>query len=96
MISPFSLGSDPNTRVTLFAKNLQLAQGEASASVLVNLTDLSGTSSDIAAEDVRSVPNSDLTQVIFRLPDNLPAGLFDVKLKAHGQTSNIGKIRIKS
>lgn len=90
-----NLGIDRNTRVIIFATNLQLTQGETSSSVVVNLIDSSGISYDIAAEDVRPVPNSNFTQVIFRLPNNLPIGTCTIKVKAHGQVSNAGTIRIR-
>ena len=88
-------GTDRNTRVMVFVTNLQLVQGETSASVLVNLVDGNNQSYDVAAEDVRLVPNFPFTQVIFRLPDNLSTGTCAIKIKAHGQVSNAGTIRIK-
>ncbi len=88
-------GPDRNTRVMIFITNLQLAPGETSSSVVVNLIDSNNQSYDISAEDVRSVPNFDFTQVIFRLPNNLPVGTCTIKLKAHGQVSNAGTIRIR-
>lgn len=91
-----NLGLDRNTRVIIYATNLQLTQGETSASVVVNLIDSSGLSYDIAAEDVRPVPNSNFTQLIFRLPNNLPVGTCTIKVKAHGQVSNAGTIRIRT
>jgi hypothetical protein len=91
----FNLGVDRNTRVIIFLTNLQLAQGETSSSVVVNLIDSNNQSYDIAAEDVRPVPNFNFTQVIFRLPDNLPVGTCTIKVKAHGQISNAGTIRIR-
>ena len=96
VINSVNPGTDPNTRVTLFVLNLQLAQGETAASVTVSLTDAGSHSYDIPAEDVRSVPNSSFTQVTFRLPDNLAVGTCDVRLRAHSLTSNIGTIRIRS
>jgi len=90
-----NLSTDRNTRVTLFVANLQLLQNETSSSVVVNLIDSNNHSYDISAEDVRLVPNVALTQVIFRLPNNLAAGLCTVMVKAHGQTSNPGKMTIK-
>ena len=90
-----NLGSDRNTRVILFVVNLQLAQGEASSSVVVNLIDGNNQSYDLPAEDVRSIGNSNFTQVVFRLPNNLPVGTCVVKVKAHGQLSNAGKLRIR-
>jgi PKD repeat protein len=87
---------DKNTRVIIFVTNVQLAQGETASSVVVNLTDQNNQSYDIAAEDVRTVPNLSFTQIIFRLPDNLPNGTCVLKVKAHNQSSNIGTIRIKN
>jgi hypothetical protein len=87
---------DRNTRVTLFLANLQLKPGETASSVVVNLIDANNQSHDIAVESVRQVPNLPMTQVIFRLPDNLNPGAFVVKVKAHGQTSNAGSLRISN
>jgi hypothetical protein len=90
----FNSSPDRNTRVTLFVANLQLLPNETSSSVIVNLIDSNNQSYDIAAEDVRPVPNAALTQVIFRLPDKLAPGLCTVKVKAHGQMTNPGRMRI--
>jgi outer membrane protein assembly factor BamB len=91
-----NLGVDRNTRVIVFAMNLQLLQGETSSAVTVSLVDSSNQSYDIAAEDVRPVPNFPFTQVVFRLPDNTSVGTCIITLKAHGQTSNSGSIRIRT
>jgi uncharacterized repeat protein (TIGR01451 family) len=96
VINTVNPGADQNTRVTLFVMNLQLAQGETASSVVVNLTDAGANGYDILAEDVRSVPDSSFTQVTFRLPDNLPVGTCDVRVRAHNLTSNVGTIRIRS
>jgi CSLREA domain-containing protein len=90
-----NLGTDRNTRVILFVMNLHLAQGETASSVVVNLIDDNNQSYDVAAEDVRLVPNFPFTQVIFRLPNNLAVGTCMIKIKAHAQSSNIGTIRIR-
>jgi hypothetical protein len=89
----WNLGSDRNTRVLVFLRNLQLNQGETAAAVEVNLVSGSFTVI-IPAEDVSSLPNTDFVQVTFRLPDNLPAGICVVSVKVHGQFSNTGVIRI--
>jgi hypothetical protein len=90
-----NLGVDRNTKISVLVMNLQLTQGESSSSVLVNLIDSNNQSYDVAAEDVRLVPTFNFTQVIFRLPNNLPAGTCTIKIKAHGQISNAGTIRIR-
>ena len=88
-------GGDRNTRLIFFAANLQLAQGETAASVIVNLVDSANHNFDIPAEDVRAVPNFSFTQVTFRLPDNVSSGTCAIKIKVHGQTSNSGTIRVR-
>jgi hypothetical protein len=91
----FTPTNDRNTRLIIFVANLQLVQGEPPSFVVVNLIDGNNQSYDVAAEDVRGVPNFDFTQVVFRLPDNLAAGTCTIKVKAHGQISNVGTIRIR-
>jgi YbbR domain-containing protein len=94
-VDALSAGSDRNTRVVVFVRNLQLAQGEAADSVVVEVIDENGQKIDVAAEAVRSVSNTDFVQVIFRLPSRLVAGTCTVRVKAHGQTSNAGTMRIR-
>jgi Big-like domain-containing protein/Calx-beta domain-containing protein len=90
----FNLGADRNTRVIVFAANLQLNQGETASAVVVNLVDANNQGYDLAAEDVSPVPNFGFTQVRFRLPNTLAAGVCMVTIKAHNQISNTGTIRI--
>jgi len=87
-------GTDRNTRVVVFARNLELNPGEAASNVLIFLLDGNGHFEEVSAEDVRVVPNTDLIQVIFRLPDNLSAGPCTMRINVHGQDSNSGTIRI--
>jgi uncharacterized protein (TIGR03437 family) len=81
--------------VLVFGRNLPLAASEPPTAISVMLVDSSNQTYEVPAEGVRPVDNSDFTQVIFRLPNNLAAGTCTVTLKAHGQTSNTGTIRIK-
>lgn len=92
---PFHNGSDPNTRVTIFARNLVLGPGESASSVVVQMTDSSNHTFNIPAEDVRKVPGVDLTQVVFRLPDNALPGTYGVVIKAQDRVSKPGKLRIQ-
>jgi hypothetical protein len=87
-------GRDRNTRVIVFVGNLQLDQGESASAVVVNLVDANNQSFDVPAEDFRLVPNFGFAQVRFRLPDSLAAGGCLVTIKARGQISNTGTIRI--
>ena len=90
-----NLASDRNTRVIVFVRNLQLAAGEAASAVVVHLVDANNQSYDVAAENVRSMTNGDFVQVMFRLPNGLAAGTCTVTIKAHGQMSNTGTMRIR-
>jgi hypothetical protein len=87
-----NLQSDRNTRVMIFVLNLPAIQ---SPSVIVNLVDSNNQSHDIPAEDVRPVQGTDLAQIVFRLPNNLPVGVCFVRVRALGQTTNAGVIRIR-
>lgn len=89
-------GPDRNTRVDLFARNLQLGQGETAASVVVKVVDSNLQSYDVAAEAVLLVQGTDITQVTFRLPNGLPDGKCIVELRAQGRSSNSGTFRIRN
>ncbi len=88
-------GADRNTRLILFVGNLQLAQGESAAAVVVRLIDKANQVFEVSAEDVRAVPNQTFSQVTFRIPDNIASGACLVTIKAHSQASNSGAIRIR-
>jgi len=91
-----NFSTDQNTRVIVFARNLQLVAGETASVVTINLVDGNNQVFDVPAEIVRPVANTDFVQVMFRLPSNLAPGKCTVTLKAHGQLSNRGSIRIKT
>ena len=90
----FDFPAGQDTLAMIFAQNLRLNQGETATNVVVNLVDANNQNFDVPAADVRAVPNVDLTQVIFKLPDTLAPGTCKVTIKAHGQSSNQGTIRI--
>jgi hypothetical protein len=87
---------DPNSRIVVFARNVTLVEGDTAAAVTVNLVGSNSQSYDIAAEDVRSIANTDFVQVTFRLPDNLAVGTATVRIKFQTRTSNAGTMRIKA
>ena len=88
------LAVDPNTRVIVFVQNLQLLPGQPPSSVIIHLTNGAQTH-EISAEDVRLVRNVDFAQVTFRLPDQLGVDDWTITVKAHGQVTNSGVIRIR-
>lgn len=84
----WNLGSDANTRVIIFVAKL------GSGPVVVNLVDAMGNNFDMPAEDVRPLPNSDLSQIIFKLPTGLAVGTCTVKVKVGSLVSNAGTFRV--
>jgi len=77
-----------------FARGLQLNPGELPSAVIVRIVASNSQVFDVQAQDVRSIPGTDLTQVVIRLPNNLVAGTCTVSIRAHTRVSNTGTIRI--
>ena len=90
----FANGTDKNTRVALFVRNLELNPGETSSAVVVRIVGSNNQVFDVPAEDFRAVPGFDFMQVTFRLPNAIPAGTATVVVRAHGRASNLATIRI--
>ena len=88
-----NFGPDRNTRVIIFAANLQ-GNLAVIPSVTVSLVDANNQTHDVPAEDVRPATHPDFMQVVFRLPNGLAPGVCHVTIKSHGRTSNTGTIRI--
>jgi hypothetical protein len=86
--------ADRNTRIIVFVADLQLQAG-APALVTINLVDGNNQTFNIAALDYRAVPNQALTQITFRLPDNLAAGTCTIKVGTPNQISNAATFRIQ-
>jgi uncharacterized protein (TIGR03437 family) len=97
LINLFNFGADNQTRVVIFAANLDLLPGEDSSDVTARAEDTQLNIYPLTIEFVGKVPNFEwLTQVIVRLPDNLPTGQeVLVSITLHGQTSNKARIRIR-
>lgn len=90
------LGSDYPTRISLFALYVDLQPGE-SASVLTAVAEDAGHQTyQLPVEFVGKVPNFNwLTQVIVKIPGELPTGEVWVRIILRGRGSNQTSIRIK-
>lgn len=86
---------DQNTRILLFVRNLQLAQGETPADIKVHLVDSLGQIHEVQAESWQLVPGVDFGQLTFRLPNLLVPGDYTIDVRVHGQISNPATIRIR-
>ncbi len=99
---PFSLlnshnfSSDQRTRVMLIAANLNLAAGETASAVTAQIEDSLGMFRSAAVEFVSDAPGfTDLTQVVLKLPDGLPAGNAFVTITLQAETSNRARVLIQ-
>ena len=93
----FNFSSDNHTRVVLFASNLDLLPNEDSTAVTAQAEDAQLNVYPLTVEYVGKVPDfNSLTQVIVRLPDNLPTGQdILVSVTWHARSSNKARITIK-
>jgi hypothetical protein len=91
----FPTGTDKNTRVAFFVRNLQLNPGELPAAVgVLFFNNNTGLNVFVSAEDVRPIPNTEFTQVVVKLPNSLTPGTYTVQIAAHQRGTNTGTIRI--
>ena len=101
---PFSLtnpvinfSAEQRTRISLFGMNMELLPGEDSSAVLVRAEDTQSVIYPAPVEFVGRVPGFDwLTQVVVKLPDNLPTNqsvLFSATLR--GKTTNKVRVRVQ-
>ncbi len=89
----FNFTNDKRTRLMLFARNLDLLPNEDNSAITLRAEDAQMNGFPLTVEFVGKLAGFDFTQVVVRLPDNLPTGqtLF-VSLTLRGQTSN--RVRI--
>ena len=97
LTSPWNLSSDGRTRVMFFVTNLDLAPNENTSAVDAQAQDGASNVFPLTVEFAGKVPGFDwLTQVVVRLPDNLPSGqAVFLSVTFHGQTSNQARIQMR-
>jgi len=94
--NPFTLGAtDRNTHVLVFVRNFKLTSGESPDVVTITLTDANNQTHHIVADNVFSAPGFDFSQVRFKLPASLVPGPCNIEVRAHGQVTDLGTMRIK-
>jgi uncharacterized protein GlcG (DUF336 family) len=89
-------GSDPITRIELFAMNLQLQAGETASAITADAEDAGHTIFPLIVENVSSVSGQPwATSMVVRLADNLPQdGDVLVRIKYRGMESNRVRVGI--
>ena len=97
IVNLYNLSLDQRTRIMLFGKNLELAPGETIAAITAKAEDALSNIYPLTVEFAAKPPGMDpLTQVVVKLPDNLPPGsTLLVSVTLRGQTSNKVRIRIE-
>src|ERR1700752_92033 len=105
MRHPFSLSDiwncsqDQRTRLILFGQNLDLLPSENSSAVTATAEDAQMNLYPVQVESVAKMlgfGSDTYSQVVVRLPDNLPAGqTIRISLTLRGQTSNKAQFKMK-
>jgi hypothetical protein len=91
-----NLSLNERTRLSLFARNINLLPGEDISAVTAQAEDAQHRVFHLPVEFVGKVPNFEwLTQVVIKLPDELPPGDIQVSLRLRGMSSNKASITIK-
>lgn len=95
-IVPIQFGSDPATRIMLFAMNLHLQSGETASAVTAEAEDANHTIHTLTVEHVGSVPNQPwATSITLRLNQNMTdLGDVLVRIKYAGVSSNRVRVGI--
>ena len=88
-----NFSSDQRTRLILFTSNLGLTQADLNdPSVLV--VELGGVNLPVENVGAFALPESPSSYIVVKLPDNLPTGTLQLKVKLHGMTSNTAIVNI--
>lgn len=96
LMTPESFGTDVHTRVTLFARNIDLWPSEDLSVVTVQAEDSQQRIYQIPAEAIGKVLTiNGLSQVVFKLPEEMAAGDVHLRIYLRGVPSNQATIRIK-
>ena len=91
-----SFGTDPATRIMLFAMNLQLQPGETASAVTADAEDAGHNLFQLTVEHVDALPDQPwATSIVLRLSSDLPAtGDVLVRIRYHGLASNRVRVGI--
>jgi outer membrane protein assembly factor BamB len=85
-INPNNLSTDQRTRIILFTSNLGLTQVDlGDPTVLV--VELAGVSLPVENVGALSIPGLSTSYIIVRVPDNVPAGPQELRVKLRGAAS---------
>ncbi len=96
LVDPHNFSLDQRTRITLFAMNLDLANGEDTSAVTVEAEDSQHRIIQLPVEYVGKVPGfAWLSQVVVKLPDSIGgSGDIAITLILRGAKSNKATLRI--
>lgn len=94
--NPWNFSSDARTRLSVFVEHLELTPSENASAVTARAEDAQMNMFPLTVEHVSIVTGFPFSQLVVRLPDNLPTGqtLF-VSVTLRGQTSNKARFRMR-
>ena len=89
-------GTDSRTRVMFFVRNLDLLPNENLSAITVRAEDSNLNVYFPTVEHASKLPGFDFSEVVVRLPDNLPSGQsFLIHVTLRGQSSNKARITMR-
>ena len=96
LTATFPFGTDPRTRICIFAMGLELLPGEGANAFTSDVQDASGKIYPFKVEYVGQVPNfPGITMIVVRLADDIgDAGDVLLRLNLHGMSSNRVRVAI--
>ena len=90
---PHNFSSDQRTRIILLTSNLGLRQSDLSDPTVLGV-EVAGVNLPVENVGIVSIPGLITSYIVVRLPDNVPTGLQEIKIKLHGVTSDARMITI--
>jgi len=91
--NPNNFSSDQRTRIVLLTSNLGLRQSDLSDPTALGV-EIAGVSLPVENVGIVSIPGVITSYIVVKLPDNVPTGLQEIKIKLHGVTSDARMITI--
>ena len=90
---PNNLSIDQRTRIILFTSNLGLTQSDLNDPAVL-VVEASGTNLPVENVGALAIPGLSGSYIVVRLPNNLPTGPLDLRIKLRGATSDARTLNI--
>jgi hypothetical protein len=93
LLNPNNFSLDRRTRIILFTSNLGLTQSDLNDPTVL-VVEVPGANLPVENVGPLAIPGLSSSYIIVRLPDNLPTGLLELRIKLRGVTSEAKMLHI--